>query len=187
MSGHSGIKGDLLANSGNANALEKLYAGNAAGINSVLTPTLTAEAVNPQGYSPTQLAAQTTAAQQSAGGSNAGAVGGSLLRAARTRNIGAAPAAIGEANRNASQRLGNINAGIQAKSADIAQANRQAGLKGLEGLYGENVSGGNQALGLSNQALAGAGNLKNFWQDLLSNSINAGSNIASAFVGRNNG
>jgi hypothetical protein len=182
LSGHSGLTGDLLNNSTTANGLESLYGGNAAGINSTLTPALTAEAVNPTGYTPTQMAAQTTGAEQTAGGANAGATGGALLRAARTRNAGAAPAAIDQANREGSQDLSQINAGIQTKNADLQQKQKQAGISGLEGLYGENVNAGENALGLSNSSLADAGNLKNFWQSLLMQGIQTGGQVASAYL-----
>ena len=183
MSGHSGITGDLLNNSTTANGLEGLYGSNAAAINSTLTPALTAEAVNPTGYTPTQMAAQTTAAEQTAGGANAGATGGALLRAARTGNTGAAPAAISQANRQGSQDLSQINAGIQTKNADLQQRQKQAGISGLEGLYGENTNAAENALGLSNSSLNDAGNLKDFWQSLLLQGVQSGGQVAAAAVG----
>lgn len=183
MGGHNGIKGDLLNNSNTANGLESLYGSNAAGVNSTLTPALEQEAVNPQGYNPTQLAAQTTAAEQSAGGSNAGATGGALLRASRTRNSGAAPAAIDAASRTAGQNLSETNAGIQKNNADLQQKQRQQGISGLEGLYGENVNAGEGALGLSNDALKSAGGLQNFWQTYLLQAMSTANKAAEAGAG----
>jgi hypothetical protein len=165
--------------------LQSLYSANAAGVNNTLTPALTAEAVNPQGYSPTQLAAQTTAAEQTAGGSNAGATGGALLRAVRSRNVGAAPAAIDASNENASKNLSQTNAGIQTKNADLQQKQRQAGLSGLQGLYDENVGAGQNALNSSNSALNDAGDLKNFWQQLLTQGIDSATKFGiSAMTGQ---
>jgi hypothetical protein len=184
VSGHAGVTSDLLSNSGTANSLASLYGNNAAGINQTLTPALTAEAVNPQGYSPTQMAAQTTAAEQSAGGSNAGATGGALLRAARTRNAGAAPTAIDSASRAAGQNLSQVNAGIQTRNADLQQKQKQEGISGLGNLYGENVGAANQDIGLSNSALNDAGNLKNFWQQLLLQGVQSGGQVASAALAR---
>jgi len=180
VSGHSGITSDLLSNSSTGNNLASLYGTNAAGINSALTPALTAEAVNPSGYTPTQMAAQTTGAEQTAGGANAGAAGGALLRAARTRNAGAAPASIAQTNRQGGQQLSQINAGIQKSNADLQQRQRQQGISGLEGLYGENVGAGENALGLSTSALNDAGNLKNFWQQLLLQGVQGGGQAAAA-------
>ena len=180
MTGHAGIGKDLLQNSTTADSLANQYGSNAAGINQTLSPALTQEAINPQGYSPTQMAAQTTAAEQTAGGENAGAAGGAMLRAARTRNIGAAPAEIGASNRAGSQELSQINAGIQSKNADLQQRQRQQGLSGLESMYGENVGAGEQALGQSTSALNDAGHLANFWQQLLSQQLSNGLPIPGA-------
>ena len=184
MSGHAGVQGDLLSNSGTANGLQSLYGANAAGVNQTLTPALTAEATNPQGYSPTQMAAQTTAAEQTAGGSNAGATGGALLRAARTRNVGAAPAAIDSSNQHASENLSQTNAGIQTKNADLQQRQRQQGISGLESLYGTDVGAQENALGQSDTALKDAGSLTNFWQQLLMQGVKSGGDVAAAFAGK---
>ena len=181
MGGHKGVGTDLLQNSTAANGLEQLYGTNAAQANPV--GMLTAEAVNPSGYSPTQMAAQTTAAEQTAGGANAGATGGALLRAARTRNAGAAPAAIGASNRAAGEDLSQVNAGIQSKNADLQQKQRQQGISGLEGLYGENVGAGEQALGLSTGAIKDAGSLDNFWQDLLKQGIQSAGQAGASYAG----
>ena len=167
MGGHNGIKGEEMANSSTAQGLEELYGNQAQGLNNTLTPVLTNEAINPQGYSPTQVAAQTTAAEQTAGGSNAGATGGALLRAARTRNVGAAPAAIDASNQHASENLSQTNAGIQTKNADLQQRQRQQGISGLESLYGTNVGAQENALNTSNTSLKDAGDLSNFWQQQL--------------------
>lgn len=178
MGGHSGVKKGLFENSSTAQGLEGLYGSNAAQANPV--GMLTAEAVNPTGYTPGQMAAQTTAAEQTAGGANAGATGGALLRAARTRNVGAAPAAIGASNRAAGQELSQINSGIQTRNTDLQQKQRQQGISGLEGLYGENVGAGENALGLSTGALKDAGSLSNFWQNLLMQGVESGGKVASA-------
>ena len=183
MSGHSGVQSDLLNNMTAANNLSSAYGSGAAGISSALTPALTAEAVNPTGYTPTQMAAQTTGAEQAAGGSNAGATGGALLRAARTRNAGAAPAAIDQSSRNAGEDLSQVNAGIQSKNADLQQHQRQAGLSGLENMYGTEVGAGENALGLSTSATNDAGHLPDFWDQLLTQGIQSGGQVASSYVG----
>lgn len=180
MSGHAGLTSDLLANSSTANGLASLYGNNAAAVNNTLAPALTAEATNPQGYTPTQMASQTTAAEQTAGGANAGATGGALLRAVRTRNAGAAPAAIDSASRAGSQNLSQTNAGIQTRNADLQQKQRQEGISGLGSLYGENVGAGEEALGLSSGALKDAGSLPDFWQQLLLQGVQSAGQVGSA-------
>ncbi len=106
------------------------------------------------------------------------------MRAERTRNVGAAPAAIDASNRASSENLSETNAGIQTRNADLQQKQRQAGLSGLQSLYGENAGAGESALGLSNSSLQDAGNLKNFWQDLLMQGVKSGGDVASARLGR---
>lgn len=182
MSGHAGIGGNLLGNSTTANGLESLYGSNAAAVNSTLTPALTAEATNPQGYSPSTMAAMTTGAEQTAGGANAGATGGALLRAARTRNSGAAPGSIAQTNRQGGQELSQVNSGIQTSNANLKAKQQQAGISGLEGLYGENVGAGENALGLSNSALNDAGHLQNFWDQLLLQGIQSGGQVGAAYA-----
>lgn len=184
MGGHNGIKGDLLSNSGTGDTLEQLYGSNAAANNAVLQPALTQEVVNPSGYTPTQMGAMTTAAEQTAGGSNAGATGGAMLRAARSRNIGSAQAETGEAARGAGQDLSQINAGIQSKNADLQQKQHQQGLSEEESLYGTNVGAGENALNLSDTSLKDAGSLSNFWQQLLMQGIQSAGQVAGAAAGK---
>jgi hypothetical protein len=183
VGGHSGITGNLLANSGTANGLEGLYSGNATGINSTLTPTLQAESATPIGYTPAQMASQTTAAEQTAGGGAAGTTGGALLRAARTGNIGAAQPAASEASRNASQRLSQTNAGIQTDSANLGAKRQMQAQSGLGSLYGENVNAGEKALDASTTAQNDAGNLSNFWQKYLLQAMSTANQAAAAGAG----
>jgi hypothetical protein len=183
MGGNSGIKQNLLGNSGTASGLAGLYSSNAANTYGALAPTLASESATPQGYSPAQQAAQTTAAEQTAGGGAAGATGGALLRAARTRNIGSAQPAISQASRVASQDLSQTNAGIQKASADLGAKRQSQAQSGLEGLYGENVGAGISALNSSDSALKDAGSLQNFWQKLLLQGVSSGGQAASAYLG----
>jgi hypothetical protein len=184
MGGHSGIKGDLLSNSGTANNLSNQYSANALGIESSLQPQLQAEATNPQGYSPATMGAMTTAAEQTAGGGAAAGVGEAGLRANRTRNIGSGQAASAAADRGASQDLSQINAGLQVKNADLKAKQQQEGLAGEGALYGEDVGAGENALGLSTGALKDAGSLSNFWQQLMLQGVASGGQVAAAAAGK---
>jgi hypothetical protein len=151
-----GVAADQLKNSGTANNLSSQLTGNASSIYGGLEPTLTAEATHPAGFAPTDLASMNTAAQQSAGGGQAATVGQGGLYAARTKNAGAAQNAIGAGTRGAGANLSKAAVGTQVQNADLKNQQQQEGLKGLGGLYDANLSGGEQALGLSNQALSGA-------------------------------
>ncbi len=176
-----GIEKDALANSGTANSQASTLSGNAANVYGSLAPTLQAEAAHPQGYTPAQQAAQNTAAQQSAGGSNAATVGQGALLAARTRNAGAAQNAIAQGGRQASENLSNAAVGTQVKNADLQQQQQQAGIKGEENLYGQTMGGGLNALGISNSSLgvANTAAANNPYMKLLQSGIAAGGQAAA--------
>lgn len=130
-----------------AQNLSNQYAGNASNLYSTLTPQLEAEAAAPAGYNPADLADMNTAAQQSAGGSAAGAVGQGGLLAARTRNAGAPGAAIAESARDAGQQLSKNALGIRTANAQLKERQRQSGLGGLESLESGQAGAGIGALG----------------------------------------
>lgn len=121
---------------------------NANALYGALAPELESEAAHPAGYAPSDLAAMNTAAQQSAGGSQAGAVGQGSLLASRTRNAGTADAAIAQSARTAGENLSKAALGTQLKNADLKQHQQQAGLSGLEGLNAEELGEGVQSLGI---------------------------------------
>jgi len=132
-----------------------------------LAPQLQSEITNPQGYTPAQKAAQNTAAQQSTGGSMAGAVGQGALQSARTRNAGGSNAAIAQSARTSGQNLSNAALQTETNNANLQQQQRQAGLSGLQSLYGTTLGGSENALGLSNQALGVANQATpSFWQQM---------------------
>lgn len=168
-----GVEKQQLANSGVAQGLSNQLTANAANIYGGLEPILASQAAHPAGFTPTQKASINTAAQQSAGGTNAGAVGQGGLYAARTRNAGAGQAAIGASSRSAGANLSKSAVGTEVQDADLAQQNRNRALGGLQGLYGEELTGGEHALGLSNQALEGAdkSSSDNIWNKILLQSM----------------
>ena len=126
--------------------------GNASALYNSLFPQFTAEATNPQGFTPGDKASMDTATQQSVGGSTAGAVGQGNLTAARTRNSGGLDTALDASVRSGQQTLSSDALGVENEDAMLKESNRQAGLQGLSGLYGTNQSGMLSALGLGNQA-----------------------------------
>lgn len=139
------------------NALEN----NASSLYSTLTPQLQAEAAAPPGYDPATMARIKTSNMQTAGGSNAGAVGQGALLAARTRNAGAPAAAIGASTRRAGEELGSENLKTELSNADLQEKQRQEGLSGLSNLYGEQLQAGNQALGIVPSAVNANTNAEN--------------------------
>lgn len=148
-----GTSKEGLANSQTANTLSSGYNANATDTLGVLSPALTQEVQNPQGFAPEDLTAMNTASQQSLGGSQAGAAGAGNLRAARTRNAGGGDAAIAESARQGMRQNSQNAVTIQANNALQREKNRQAGISGESGLFGEQTDATLKALGLSNQAL----------------------------------
>jgi hypothetical protein len=177
-----GVEAQQLSNSGTAGNLANTLTGNAAGLYGGLNNQFQAEAAHPSGYTPSQIATQNTAAQQSAGGSQAATAGQGGLYAARTKNAGAAQNAIGAGTRAAGANLSNAALGVANKDANLEQTQRQEGLAGLGGLYGEDLSGGEKALGLSNEALSGAASSSedNPWMKLLLQGLQTGGQVAEA-------
>lgn len=182
--GQSGVKKDAFANSGTALGQSNALGANAGAIYGPLSSQLQSQAAHPSGYTPNQMAAQNTAAQQSAGGSMAGTVGQGALLAARTRNAGAAQNAIAQGGRQASQNLSNAAVGTQVRDANLQQQNQHQATQGLEGLYGQELGGSQRALGLSDQALNTANQAKpTFWQNFAGQAASDALKAATAAAG----
>lgn len=136
---------ETAANTANSNS--QVFGGNAGALYGAVAPQLEAEAANPTGYNPADLAAMTTQAEQGAGGSQAAAVGQGALLSGRTRNAGSAAKAVADASRGAGERLSEANLGVQAGNARLREQQRQAALSGLTGLTGMETGASNAALG----------------------------------------
>ena len=80
---------------------------------------------------------------------------------------GSGEAATAEGGRAAGQELSQTNAGIQGEDAALKAKQQGQAESELGNLYGTDVSAGNNALGLANNAIDIAGNQKpGFWQNL---------------------
>jgi len=149
-------RGDITAQSGETQALQNSNAlgGRASGVFNTLAPSLIADLAHPAGYNPMQKAEMNTAAQQSAGGSQAAATGQGGLLAARTNNAGAAQGAIADSARAAENSLANSALKISGQNADLQQHQHDLAAQELGNLYGttEGQSTANlgQISGLSN-------------------------------------
>lgn len=124
-----------------AQNISDVAGANAGSVYGELAPELTSEAAHPAGYDPATLAAMNTAAQQSAGGSEAAAVGQGALRAARTRNAGGGSAAIASGTRGAADALSKRALDVQTQNADLKNRQQQEGLTGLENLNATELGG----------------------------------------------
>lgn len=152
-SGSSGVKNDAFAGLGQAQ-------GQADNAYNVTNPIYTQEAQHPMGLTPQQIADQTTASNQTLGGSNAAAAGEGALQAARTNNAGGYQAGIAETARQAGATQSQNNLGIQNESDMLARQQQQQGLAGLNGIY--NTQSGD-ALNYLNTANAAK---PTFWQNM---------------------
>lgn len=150
-----GANKQLLTNSGVAQARSGTVFNQGQDVNSYLTPKLKAEADNPEGYSPQQMAYMNTAAQQSEGGAVGGITGQANLEAARTRNAGGFEGAVGEGSRTAQRDLSQKAVGIQKDQADLQQQQKQTAMSQLMHLYGVDESTAMGYLNTSNSALEG--------------------------------
>ena len=188
MSSSTGVKKNAFQGYGTATGENQQLNANAANLYGSLAPQLEAQAAHPQGYTPTQKAAINTGAQQSAGGSMAGAVGQGALLAQRTRNAGAAQNAIQQAGRQSSQNLSNAAVGTEINNANLQEKQRSQALQGEQGLYGTELGGSLNALGLSNDFLKTLNQSQpSFWSQMATaggkNLINAGLDAGEAAAG----
>lgn len=149
----------MIDNSGTANRRSKTLTSNANDVYGFLDPTLTAEATNPTGYAPGDLAAINTASQQSLGGATSAVTGQSNLEAARSRNAGGFQGAIGSGSRAAMKQNSENAVNVQEQNAQLKEAQKQQALSSLQNLYGTDEStalgylnSSNSALGTENQS-----------------------------------
>lgn len=169
-------------------AVGKEAQGNASQLYSQLYPQLNAESTHPAGLAPEDLNAMNTASQQSLGGSVAGATGQGDLEAARTRNAGGFAPAIEESAREGMRQNSKNALAIQAGNADLKERQKQAGLAGEAGLYGQNSQNLLGSMGIGVNAVdaqtkaAGTG-----WFQNMLGLINAGANAAGAYGKIKNG
>jgi hypothetical protein len=131
-----GANKDLLGIAGKGVQRSNTLNDQASGTYGFIDPILKAEATNPQGYAPVDLAAMNTASQQSLGGSVGGATGEANLEAARTRNAGGFQGAIASSARSAQRQLSQNALQVQAANAQLKEEQKQKALTQLQQLYG---------------------------------------------------
>ncbi len=123
-----------------------LYGGGQA-LAGVLAPQLIAQSANPQGFGQKGLADITTANEQSAGGGQAAAVGQGALEDSRTRNAGGSGMALAKAARESGKNLSNATLQTNIANEGLKEQQREGAQKGLQGLYGTDITGSQQAAG----------------------------------------
>lgn len=156
---------------GSAVGQEGTFSDAATQDRNAVMPELKNEVNNPTGATPQQLAAQNTASQQGAGGSQAAAITQGSLAAGRSRNPGEYGAAIAQSGRQSGAGLAQRALGIQTNNANLAQGKQQDAIKQISGLYGTNVSGLSKMYENANASLntelgADKQNQENMMQDI---------------------
>jgi hypothetical protein len=136
-----------------ASGVAGVAGANAAADRSTLSPILTQEATNPQGYGASALAGMNTAVGQSTGGATAAAKGEGMLDAARTGNRGGFQSALADSAREGENINANAALGIQGKNEDLKQTQKQMGIAGLGNLYSQDSGDQLKAMGLASQDL----------------------------------
>ena len=157
--------------------------GNSNALFGPLSAQFETEAAHPSGINPTDLARMDTSALQTGGGSTAGAVGQGALKAARTRNAGGSDAAIAQSARTGGEIASKGILGNRITNANMEEKQREGGLSGLESLFAQNLSGGNQALGIVPNAANANTNAVNSSWDWAKALFNPLMQDASAFKG----
>lgn len=116
------------------------YGSAATGIGGTLTPILTKEATNPTGLTPEAKNAALVAGEQGAGGATGSVAGAAGLAANRTRNTGALSGVLDAAARAKTQQFSRGAQTVANEDTALKESNRQAGIHGLQGMYGTNVN-----------------------------------------------
>lgn len=144
------------------------------------------DVAHPVGLNPYEKSAARTTAQESAGGSQAAAVGQGALQAQRTRNAGTADAAIGEGARSAGRNLSRAALGTELQDSAMKQQKQQQAKSELGGLYGVATPGGSQALNsVANNANANTNAVNSSWnwaKYILDPALQAASGPVAAFA-----
>lgn len=154
---------------------------NAGSLYGELNPMLTAEATHPQGFAQGDLNSMTTASNQALGGATAGAKGEGNLMAARTGNAAGYAPALDQSVQNAGKIQSQNALGIQDQNAMLKESQRQAGIGGLQGLYGNQLGELQGMMGLGPGTL-NAGNQPGVFQQIMSGLQTAGK-IGAGAVG----
>lgn len=118
-----------------------------------LNPALTQEAQAKHSLDPNQQDELLTAAEAGSGGAFGGAEGVMNADAARTGNATTLNKDLEQMARDRAKSAAGASEGIAAQDITGAKQLNQQGMAGLQGLYGTNLNGQKDAMGLQNSAL----------------------------------
>jgi hypothetical protein len=167
-----------------ASSTGKALNSRAMSLQDTLEPQLEGDIANPQGFGTTGLNSMNTAIQQSTGGSTGGIVGQGNLTAARTRNAGAFTAAAQEASREGTRTAADNTLKVQGMNENLKAEQRASALRAKQGLFGSDLSGSLQAMGLVPGDINAATKAEGpSWLDQLSQMSGIAANAGKAYSG----
>lgn len=129
------------------------FGGQAASESGQLNPFFSQEMRAKHLYDPSQTGELLTAAEGGAGGAFGGAEGQVNANAARTGNATTLTKSLDEMARDRAKAAAGASEGIAAQDVAGAKQLNQEGAAGMQGLYGTNVKGQLDSMGLQNEAL----------------------------------
>src|ERR1700685_443525 len=116
-------------------------------------PFLQNELTNPQGMGQQALNQTITQGGQATAGALGAGKEAALLNASRTGNTAAVPGVLDATTPQAMRQQSNNVLGTNLQTTQLKQQQQQAGVSGLEKMYGTDVGAALQSLGLSNSAI----------------------------------
>lgn len=178
-----GISSSAQRNANTAGNVASGYGANGSTVNAQLLPFLTRELNNPTGFTQAQRGDMLTSAMSGAGGTTAGLQTQAGLEAARSRNPAAMSGALEEVARERDKANAGAAEGIEAKNADVQQAQQQNAAQGLGNLYGQDTNAQLKAMGLQNEDLNTAASTygTGSWASDLGNLVGTVGKVGSAF------
>ena len=144
-----------------------------------LNPFLTQEMRATHGFTPGQTNEMLTAAEAGGGGATGGLEGELNANAARTGNATGVGKSLDEMARDRSKAAAGASEGIAAQDVMGAKTLNQEGEKGMEGLYGTNVSGQLGAMKEQGSDLQAAASMDQGWLKPLTGLIGTAATAAA--------
>ncbi len=151
--GSGQFAGQAKANEAAANAAAGQLGSNASTEGAQLNPFFTQEMNAKHSLDPNQQNELLTNAEAGAGGAFGGAEGLMNANAARTGNATTLTKSLDEMAREKAKSAAGASEGIAGQDIMGAKQLNQQGAAGLQGLYGVNLKGSQEAMGLQNEAL----------------------------------
>src|ERR1700674_2603355 len=178
--GGSKFAGEAAANTKQAQQAAGQYGSTVSEEGAQLNPFFSQEMRAEHSMTPQQQAEMLTAAEGGAGGAFGGAEGQIERNAARTGNATSVTKSLDELARERAKVAAGASEGIAAQDVMGAQQLRQEGARGMQGLYGTNVSGQLGAMKQASDDVRLQQELSPGWLKGVEGIVNTAANAATA-------